>query len=132
MKGSSSTCRLRKVSCPDCGYVVRMTRSWMAQGFPQCPCGGMMQPDSPADLAFLGMIGPDDMGLAAWNAICRENGWAITRNAGTAKQHGSGMALAERVAPCEQCEYPGCGRWVKHGETHCKDHSETLAEATPF
>ena len=49
--------RLRKVSCPDCGYTVRMARSWMVTGLPTCPCGQSMRPDAPADLALCGLIG---------------------------------------------------------------------------
>lgn len=29
--------RLLKVLCPDCGYVVRVTRKWLDEGYPVCP-----------------------------------------------------------------------------------------------
>lgn len=29
--------RLLKVECPECGYTVRVTRSWLEQGAPICP-----------------------------------------------------------------------------------------------
>lgn len=29
--------RLLKVMCPDCGYVVRVTRKWLDEGYPVCP-----------------------------------------------------------------------------------------------
>jgi len=31
--------RLLKASCPDCGYVIRVTRIWAEKGLPVCPCG---------------------------------------------------------------------------------------------
>lgn len=31
--------RLIKVSCPECGYTVRVTRKWLDVGLPVCPCG---------------------------------------------------------------------------------------------
>lgn len=31
------TCRLLKVECPTCGYVVRTTRKWLDRGAPICP-----------------------------------------------------------------------------------------------
>lgn len=34
--------RLLKVDCPDCGYVVRITRRWIDVGLPTCPCGCVM------------------------------------------------------------------------------------------
>jgi hypothetical protein len=43
-RGSAATTRQRKVTCPDCGYTVRMARSWMQVGLPTCPCGEGMRP----------------------------------------------------------------------------------------
>jgi hypothetical protein len=34
-----------------------------------------MEPESPADRAFVGMIGQDDVPAPMWTAICRESGW---------------------------------------------------------
>lgn len=34
--------RLLKVICPDCGYVIRVTRKWLDEGCPTCPCNGLM------------------------------------------------------------------------------------------
>jgi hypothetical protein len=31
--------RLLKAVCPSCGYTVRLTAKWAAQGLPVCPCG---------------------------------------------------------------------------------------------
>src|SRR6058998_2612709 len=39
----SSTCRLRKAECRGCGYVIRLTREWIARGLPVCPCGEQME-----------------------------------------------------------------------------------------
>jgi hypothetical protein len=33
------TTRLLKATCPSCGYPVRLTSKWAAQGLPTCPCG---------------------------------------------------------------------------------------------
>jgi len=33
------TTRLLKATCPSCGYTVRLTSKWAAQGLPTCPCG---------------------------------------------------------------------------------------------
>lgn len=33
------TTRLLKAVCPSCGYTVRLTSKWAAQGLPTCPCG---------------------------------------------------------------------------------------------
>lgn len=30
--------RLIKCACPNCGYVIRTTRKWMATGLPWCAC----------------------------------------------------------------------------------------------
>jgi hypothetical protein len=31
--------RLLKCICPGCGYTARITRQWIKQGLPTCPCG---------------------------------------------------------------------------------------------
>jgi hypothetical protein len=129
--------RHRKVSCPDCGYAVRMARSWMLRGLPCCPCGQTMRPDAPADLALLGLIGPDDMSQAAWNAIARENGWEILRNHGQgARLLGLG-SLSAPSTPAAFCVFPGCGKWIADGAERCAaghpQHADVPAvEAIPF
>lgn len=35
--------RLIKCSCPACDYTVRVTRQWLDQGCPTCPCGEVME-----------------------------------------------------------------------------------------
>jgi hypothetical protein len=42
--------RMLKVVCPECGYTVRTTATWIEQGLPTCPCGTDMEipdPDAP-------------------------------------------------------------------------------------
>lgn len=36
------TTRMLKVECPECGYTVRTTARWIAEGLPICPCGAGM------------------------------------------------------------------------------------------
>jgi hypothetical protein len=31
--------RMLKASCPSCGYLIRLTKKWIAVGLPDCPCG---------------------------------------------------------------------------------------------
>jgi hypothetical protein len=35
--------RLLKVSCPECGYTIRVTAKWIDVGLPQCCCGVDME-----------------------------------------------------------------------------------------
>src|SRR5579864_7941667 len=112
--------RHRKVSCPECGYTVRMARAWMLRGLPSCPCGAQMRPETPADLALVGLIGPDDMPAPMWTAICRENGWedAIERRGRAAKSWTERRAKL-RGAPAAFCVHPGCGKWIADGADRC-------------
>jgi hypothetical protein len=41
--GPKQSTRLLKVSCPDCGYLVRTTQKWLEIGLPLCPDGAMME-----------------------------------------------------------------------------------------
>lgn len=34
--------RMLKAECPKCGYVARITRTWLDVGLPTCPCGKEM------------------------------------------------------------------------------------------
>ena len=107
MKRSSSKCRLRKVICADCGYTARVARSWMDVGLPTCPCGAEMRPESPADLAYVGLIGQDDVPAPMWTAICRENGWEdlIVRKGAAAKSWSERRKLI-RTARADHCIHP--------------------------
>lgn len=54
LKGSSSTCRQRKLECV-CGCIVRMSRAAMLKhGLPTCGCGQPFAPDDIEDAAILG------------------------------------------------------------------------------
>lgn len=37
------TTRMRKLECPECGYVARTTQKWIEVGLPTCPCGTEME-----------------------------------------------------------------------------------------
>jgi hypothetical protein len=81
-----------------------------------------MRPESPADLAFAGLIGPDDMPGPAWTAICRENGWedAIARKGAAAKAWSSRRwAEGNRKLGAAHCAFAGCGRWIAAGADRC-------------
>jgi hypothetical protein len=112
----------------------------MAVGLPTCHCGGRILPTSPADLAFAGVIGAEDMRPAQWTVICRENGWedAIQRKGNAAKQFADRRRLEElaggRALPKPQCAYPGCGKWTASGAEFCSTHNPAgIAEdACPF
>jgi hypothetical protein len=44
--------RMLKVVCPECGYTVRTTATWIEQGLPTCPCATEMEipdPDAQAE-----------------------------------------------------------------------------------
>ena len=36
-------CRSIRLRCSQCGYTVRTTRKWIAQGLPLCPCTRELQ-----------------------------------------------------------------------------------------
>jgi hypothetical protein len=44
MPGTVKTTRLRKCECAGCGYVARVSRTWLQRGLPGCPCGGQLVP----------------------------------------------------------------------------------------
>jgi hypothetical protein len=44
MPGTVKTTRLRKCECPDCGYVARISRTWLAVAIQPCHCGGRLIP----------------------------------------------------------------------------------------
>lgn len=134
----SSGCRQRPMACEQCGYHVGGTRAWWSRGLPTCPCGGQILPTKPADLAWCGIIGPEDMGQADWNAICRENGWPIVRNQGQAARTFTESVMSDRPHKTH-CSYPGCGQWVANGAQFChaghsQDSSDVveLEPAMPF
>ena len=96
-----------------------------------------MQPTEPADLAYCGLIGPDDVSQAQWNMIARENGWPIVLNQGQQAQalyRGKQPEPILGAAAKPQCAYAGCGRWVAAGAEHCSEHAPAveLEPAMPF
>lgn len=136
----SSTCRLRKVACPACGYTARIARSWMEIGLPGCPCGAMLEPESPADRAFAGLISQDDVPASMWTQICRENGWedCIVRKGAAHKAwtRNPQSHLDNRHVGAAHCAYPGCGRWIADGADVCTaghpQHDQAELQAIPF
>jgi hypothetical protein len=133
------TCRLRKAACADCGYTIRVTRSWLERGLPVCPCGGQIVPTEAADLAWVGLISQEDVPAPMWTAICRENGWEdmIVRRGAAAKSWSARRARL-RHDPAGHCAYPGCGRWVADGAERCSaghpqhEHAADEPAAMPF
>jgi hypothetical protein len=70
----AETTRLRKASCPDCGYIVRLSRDCISRGLPRCPCGLEMEPDCLYD----GCAAPGELGAAAYSELCaRETDSAV-------------------------------------------------------
>lgn len=58
--GTPRTQRLRKLECDaDCGYLVYVSRRWMREGLPACPCGGRLWPSDLEDAAAV--LGDADM-----------------------------------------------------------------------
>jgi hypothetical protein len=84
------------------------------------------------------MITQADMSQAAWNEICRENGWPIVLNQGQAAlalNRGREIASVLASKPSKpMCAYPGCGRWVSADTDHCTAHApiQVLEPAMPF
>jgi hypothetical protein len=124
------TCRNRPAVCDGCGYRAYTTRAWMLRGLLTCPCGGELRPTKPADLAFCGLVTSADMTQAAWNAICRENGWPLVLNQGQASRRLSEPVIHAAGKP--QCSYAGCGRWTGAGAEYCHEHNPVQATACPF
>lgn len=42
-KKKTQTTRMKKLSCPNDGYIVRTTEKWLEKGLPTCPCGEEME-----------------------------------------------------------------------------------------
>jgi hypothetical protein len=53
----TQTTRMLKVTCKECGCVVRMTRKWLEEtGTPTCACGGEMMEDAGEELEVSGGV----------------------------------------------------------------------------
>lgn len=42
--------RMKKITCPECGYTCRAAKKWMDIGLPTCPCGTQMTTAEDADV----------------------------------------------------------------------------------
>ena len=112
----------------------------MTVGLPSCPCGSQLEPESPADRAYCGLISQDDVPAPMWTAICRENGWedSIVRkgNAAKAWTRNEGSHLDSRRGSAAHCAFAGCGRWVAEGASVCSaghpQHETAAVAAMPF
>lgn len=94
-----STTRLRKASCPRCGYVIRLARKWILRGLPECPCGaGALQCEHTEDQALCDELALADLVNAA--AVSERNRWVASRR--------------RKPARCK-----GCGSFVSFGHRHC-------------
>lgn len=133
---AKTKCRLRKATCADCGYVIRVTRSWLEVGLPTCPCGGTIEPETAADRAIAGLIGPEDVPSRIWTAICHENGWedVILRKGAAAKAWETRQrreSLAGGRKPRKgHCAFPGCGLWISDSADYCS-HGHAQREDVP-
>lgn len=38
--------RMKKIECPECGYMVRASQKWIDVGVPTCPCGTEMKTET--------------------------------------------------------------------------------------
>lgn len=134
------TTRLRKTQCDTCGYVARVTRSWLAVHPTQpCACGGHITPTDASDLAFCGLLEAGDISDREWTVVCRENGWEdqIVRHGKAAKDHlrrfeaeGGILGREKRGSNAQHCAFAGCGLWVKDGAEHCNaGHPQTESAA---
>jgi hypothetical protein len=102
-----------------------------------------MRPSSPADLAFCGLVGQEDMSGPDWTIVCRENGWddSIVRRGSAAKAFERKLdrsgGIMGRRAGAAHCVFAGCGRWVAADADRCTAghaqhaHAAEL-EAMPF
>lgn len=61
----ADTTRLRKASCPSCGYIVRLSRDCISRGLPVCPCGRDLEPDCLHDAC----AAPGELGAAAYSTL---------------------------------------------------------------
>jgi hypothetical protein len=54
LPGAPARTRLRKLECPECGYIVRVSRACIVRGLPSCCCGELLVPATLEDatLAF--------------------------------------------------------------------------------
>jgi RNA polymerase subunit RPABC4/transcription elongation factor Spt4 len=101
--------RNRKASCPDCGYVIRVTREWIGAGLPTCVCGGPLELPCLFDQSYL----PGTDGAEAWRAL---EGKRIV--------HEQLSANARKAARGRRrCKMDRCSKWTGKGELYCPVHA---------
>jgi hypothetical protein len=61
----ADTTRLRKASCADCGYIIRLSRDCISRGLPVCPCGQPLEPECLYDAC----AEPGEIGAAAYATL---------------------------------------------------------------
>lgn len=105
----ATTTRLRKASCPSCGYIVRLSRDCISRGLPACPCGaGDLTPECLHDAC----AAPGDVGAAAYSTLmARETDSAIRadnsrRRALRPMRCGSCAAFRPFAANCDPTTEP--------------------------
>ncbi len=136
MAAAKKPTRLRKVSCES----VDTPSGWHAVGWQSVSLRARValrcDPLRARDLAYLGLIGQDDVPAPMWTAICRENGWEdlIVRKGAAAKSWTERRKLI-RMERAGHCAYPGCGRWVADGADRCgaghPQHDHAASSSSP-
>jgi hypothetical protein len=102
------TTRNRKAECLDCGYVIRVTRDWIAAGLPSCVCGGTFELPCLFDRSHL----PGVEGAEAWQAV-----------EGKRVMHDQRSEYAKRaIRARKRCKHESCGALLGKGELYCPTH----------
>lgn len=93
MPGTVKTTRLRKCECPDCGYVARVSRTWLQRGLLGCPCGGRLLPADLDDVLAAvdaGHVSESELdGHAEWLTYTRAVASAARGQAGRSARWGA-------------------------------------------
>ena len=105
-RGSVATTRLRKASCDSCGYMIRVSRKWLAVGLPTCPCGQPMVSDD--EWAETEAELRQERELAEW----QEHDFRAAER--EARKGRGGLSYEERAT----CEW--CGGFVAHRGADCR------------
>jgi hypothetical protein len=110
-----ATARNRKAACPECGYVIRLTREWIERGLPVCVCGETFELPCLLDCASL----PGDAGRDAYGRL------ELRRIVFLQRSENSTKAMRRR----RRCKLASCGCLVGKGERYCPKHA---AHDLPF
>lgn len=75
--GTSKTTRLRKIYCPSCGFIARVSRACIVSpGLPSCACGaGPLLCEDAADLIETGLMDINELSRRERTAVCHRMGW---------------------------------------------------------